>query len=260
MFRLVTFNILNGGHTPPERLDHIVSLLDGLRADLIFLQECVDWEQSQVDSLATRLEMAHSFLTHSNPRGSGLRYNLVALSRRAFSRSVSHTPNVLAHACQEIELVDVPVTFHHLHLIARAESERVAEIDWFLGQPRRGILAGDLNCLCPQDPYEPQLARALVKSGVEKYGNPIEFDVFERLMQGDWRGKPPAENGRRDGYHWVTRWRTEVSPPLPTRTDYVLATPDARPALLKVWNVDLKHRESDHNPVVADFDWELLQG
>lgn len=259
MFRLVTFNILNGAHTPPERLDSIVSLLDGLRADLIFLQECVDWNEDQVERLASQLEMGHSYLTQSNPRGSGLRYNLVALSRRAFSRTLSHTPSVLAHACQEIALVEVPATFHNLHLIARAESERVAEIDWFLDGPRQGILAGDLNCLSPLDPYNPELAQALVKSGVEKYGNPIEFAVFERLTAEGWRGKPPVENGREDGYHWVTRWRTEVSPPLPTRTDYVLATPETRPALLKVWNVDLKHRESDHNPVVADFDWDLME-
>lgn len=258
MFRLVTFNILNGGQAPPDRRERIAALLRGLRADLVFLQECVDWTPEQLSVLAAELGMDYSFLTESNPRGSGIRYNLGALSRRPFRRSLSHTPSILAHACQEVAIEGIAATFHNLHLVARSEEERVAEIDWFLSQPRQGVLAGDLNSLSPEDPYSDDFAQALLESGVEKYSVPLRFGVFEQLFEAGWLGLPPVENGRQDGYHWVTRWRTESTPPIPTRTDYILTTPEIRPAVIKLWNVDLKHKESDHNPVVADFEWERL--
>lgn len=255
MFRLVSFNILEGGTTPPIRLRHIAELLAGLRPDLILLQECVDWKPLQLQELGHTLAMEHSFLTTCNPRGSGRRYNLGALSRRNFDKALSHTPSQLAHGCQEIRLEQVPFTIFNIHLVARGEKERVKEISWFLDSPREGVLAGDLNCLSPDDPYPPEIAAQLLEAGVKKYGDPLCFDTMNLLRDHNWHTVATGGHGHEDGTHWVTRWRTESSPPLPTRTDYVLASSTIFPCLKSVWHVDLKRGESDHNPVVADFEW-----
>lgn len=254
MFRLVTFNILEGASTPPKRFERIAELLEGLRPDLVFLQECVDWKSERLQELGELVSLNHHYLTQCNPRGSGRRYNLGALSREPIEKAISHTPNLLAHGCQEIRLEHVPLTFFNIHLVARTEEERVSEIRWFLQSPREGVLAGDLNCLSPDDPYTPELAMRLLEAGVKKYGNPPRFDTMELLRENGWHAIRPGNNGR-DGTEWVTRWRTEVTPPLPTRTDYVLTSSAVLPCLSSVWHVDLKHEESDHNPVVADFEW-----
>jgi exodeoxyribonuclease III len=219
----------------------------------VFLQECVDWKEKQLSCLAEELGLQHFHLTQCNPRGSGKRYNLATLSRSPFQQTLSHTPADLAHGLQEVKLAEFPWPFFNTHLVARGESDRLKEIRWFLDLDKQGLLAGDLNSLSSRDPYPSDTAEKLLRAGVNKYGERLAHDVLKELEKHGWQAPLPSPNGRQDGCHWATRWRLEPNPPLPTRTDYILGRNEVAQRIRKLWVVDLKNQESDHNPVVADL-------
>jgi exodeoxyribonuclease III len=245
--RIVSFNLLNGAYNPPDRLGRITELLGSLEPDVCLLQECVDWSSAQLKLLGRSIGLKHGYLTQCNARGSGNRYSLGAISRNPFTLAESHTPDILAHGLQELQIEGFPHTIFHTHLVASSEDRRLEEIDWFLGQDRKGVLAGDLNSLCPNDPYPSDFAERLAASGIQKYGRPPRHEVMTKLAEAGWSA--PAPEGE-----WVTRWREESKPPLPTRTDYILAKNPVRDALKSVSVVPLKNEESDHSPVVAVFE------
>lgn len=245
--KIISFNLLNGAYNPSDRLTRITELLKPLEADVCLLQECTDWSQAQLKLFGRSIGLNHGFLTQSNARGSGKRYNLGALSRKPFVLKESHTPELLAHAFQELKIEDFPHSIFHGHLVANSEEARIKEIEWFLGEEREGILAGDLNSLCPNDPYPPDFAERMAAAKVEKYGHPPQHEVMSKLSEAGWSAPTPAED------NWVTRWRTEAEPPLPTRTDYILAKGKARESLTEIRVVRLENDESDHNPVLAQF-------
>lgn len=245
--KIVSFNLLNGAYVPAARLTQITGLLQSLEPDVCLLQECVDWSSAQLKLLGRTLGLKHGFLTQSNKRGSGKRYNLGALSRTPFTQTDSHTPELFAHGLQELKVEGCPHPIYHTHLVANSEDDRLQEINWFLEQDRSGILAGDLNSLCSNDPYPSDFAPRLKESDLDKYGHPPRHDVMTRLTEAGWSA--PAPEG-----DWVSRWRYESNPPLPTRTDYILAKGDARKSLQQIKVVPLKNKESDHSPVVALFE------
>ena len=73
------------------------------------------------------LGMNHCHLTQCNPRSSKKRYNLGALSKKPFTGNKSHTPETLAHGCQELLVEDCPFRIFNIHLVARGEEERIQE-------------------------------------------------------------------------------------------------------------------------------------
>jgi endonuclease/exonuclease/phosphatase family metal-dependent hydrolase len=244
--KIISFNLLNGAFHPGDRLAKITDLLRALEPDVCFLQECVDWPTAQLKLLGRSIGLKHGYLTECNPRGSKRRYNLGALSRKPFTQTQSHTPDLLAHGFQELKIEGCSHTIFHTHLVANSEEERLAELEWFLGEERSGILVGDLNSLSPTDPYPDDFAERLADSGVEKYGNPPSHAVMTGFHDAGWSA-PNIEG------EWVSRWRNELDPPLPTRTDYILAKGAAREALQTISVVPLENEESDHFPVVAHF-------
>lgn len=244
--KIVTFNLLNGAYSPPGRMALITDLLQSLEPDVCLLQECVDWSTAQLKILGRSIGLKHGYLTQANERGKGRRYNLGALSRTPFTQTESHLPELLAHGFQELKIEGFSHTIFHAHLIAHSEENRLKEIDWFLEQERSGVLVGDLNSLCPDDPYPGDFAARLATSGVDKYGHPPSFEVMTKLGTAGWSA--PAPEGE-----WVSRWRHETDPAIPTRTDYILAKGPAREALDSISVVPLENKESDHCPVVATF-------
>lgn len=248
--KLVSFNLLEGAFHPQDRLQRVIELIRAQDPDVCLLQECRDWSLANLKLMGRSLGMNHCHLTQCNPRSSKKRYNLGALSKKPFTGNKSHTPETLAHGCQELLVEDCPFRIFNIHLVARGEEERMEEMQWFFEEERTGILAGDLNSLSSDDPYPADFASRLEQAGVDKYGHPPTFEVMKLLKDAGWTAPSP----KGDGESWVTRWRKECDPPLPTRTDYILAKGPARDALREIEVIALQNEESDHNPVVAHFD------
>lgn len=245
--RVVSFNLLFGAYEPPDRWDRILRLLWSLKPDLLLLQECMDWDQVRLERLGEELGLPHSFLTQTNPRGSGKRYCLGALSRDHM-RGESLVPPCLAHGLQRVQIDGWDFPFFNLHLVAGAEAERMNELEYVLSQiSDGGVLMGDLNSLSPRDPYQPGSAENLWSAGCHKYGVPFSFHVMETLFQDGWC------EPERLGSEWVTRWRTETKPATPTRTDYALVKGDARSRARHFQVHPLTQAESDHCPLILEL-------
>ena len=249
--KLLSFNLLEGAFHPQDRLQRVIELVRTLDPDVCLLQECRDWSLANLKLMGRSLGMTHCHLTQSNPRSSKKRYNLGALSKKPFTGAKSHTPDTLAHGCQELLVEGCPFRIFNIHLVARGEEDRMKEMQWFFEEEKTGILAGDLNSLSPDDPYPDDFASRLKAAEIDKYGHPPNFDVMGLLATAGWTA--PAPQG--GDTSWVTRWRREVEPPIPTRTDYVLAHGPARDALKGIEVIPLENEESDHFPVVAHFDF-----
>lgn len=247
--RLVTANVLFGGYQPAGRLESLADLLRRSSPDLLLLQECMDWTEERLASMAELVGLPHYSLGRANARGSGHRYHLAALSRRPFEWTRTFTEG-LAHCCLGVRIEQT--TFWNLHLVARGEEDRLQELEvlrrHLFSTQERAVLAGDLNSLSPADPYPPGTAALLLRAGVEKYGDPFRFEVMERLIGDGWRDALQQV----ESSSWATRWRTETEPPTPTRTDYVLVSPGVKVAAVET--LPLEHQESDHHPVCAVLD------
>ena len=266
----MTQNILLGGE---ERFAALCEVLSAARPDVLVLQECNGWEDSgRLRELAQVLHIPddeqHLFLSHSNARGSGMRYHLALLSRIPFSSARVHKEGV-AHSIFEARLPGSEPGKERVlfgaHLIAANEDARLAETDVLLSlvEPclARGeevILAGDLNSLSPADPYPEDLDERFARLGIVKYGRPARFEVMPRVFA---TGLVDVLDRRGDGAPWVTAVRgrrdggIDDGERVDTRTDYVLLSPSLAPRLRGCGVVNVGDA-SDHHGVYADL--ELL--
>ncbi|MFA7482671.1 MAG: endonuclease/exonuclease/phosphatase family protein, partial [Vulcanimicrobiota bacterium] len=232
--KLLSFNVLNGAFHPADRLQKVIQVIQSIDPDVCLLQECTDWSLAQLKLLSRSLGMKHCHIVQCNPRSNKKCYNLSALSKTPFLEGKAHTPEIMAHGCQELQLEGCPFPIFNIHLIAGSEEGRLQELEWFLGEERTGILAGDLNALSSDDPYPSDFASRLQEAGVDKYGHPPKFEVYKRLKEAGWSTPTPS-----DDQSWVTRWRNELDPPLPTRTDYIMAHGAATETLKQIQIVPL---------------------
>jgi exodeoxyribonuclease III len=246
----MTLNVLVGGE---DRLDALCAIVAGARPDVLVLQECVGWEDRvRLGRVAAAMGApageAHAVLGASNPRGSGIRYNVCLVSRSPITRHQVHTAG-LAHCAVEAEIDGVTVL--GTHLVAGSETARVAEVDVLLGlvAPRAAscALAGDLNGLARHDPYPLDLGARFVRAGIEKYGLPPRFDTLDHLLAGGWID---ALHERPSSPRWVTAVRGPTGATVDTRTDYVLVSPALAPRLTGAEVIDVGSA-SDHHAVLA---------
>lgn len=267
--RVMTQNILFGGE---DRFAALCDVLSAARPDVLVLQECLGWEDSQrLRELARALQISdderHLFLSRSNARGSGKRYHLALLSRipirstRVFTDGVAHSifeARFAGSADQDPERV-----LFGAHLVAANEDARLAETEVLLSLVEpclvRGaevIVAGDLNALSPRDPYPEDLDERFARLGIVKYGRPARFDVMRRVFAA---GLVDALARRADGDRWVTAVRgrrdggVDTGERVDTRTDYVLLSPSLAPRLRGCGVVDVRDA-SDHHGVYADLE------
>lgn len=270
--RLMTQNVLFGGQ---ERFDSLCAVLAAARPDVLCLQECVGWDDGpRLPTLARALAIPedeqHMVLSHSNPRGSGMRYHVALLSRLPIRQVRTHRQG-FAHSLLEAHILlsgkrDDPqapaLTLFGAHLCAADEDQRLAEVDVLLSHLQPALLTdtpvallGDLNALSPEDPYPDDLGLRFSRLGIRKYGPRPRYDVMRRLLATGLHDPLPR---RKPGTPWVTAVRG-YRPPAPatdetvdTRTDYVLLGPLAAPYLRDCGVIHVG-AASDHHGVYVDL-------
>jgi exodeoxyribonuclease-3 len=259
--RVMTLNLLLGGQ---ERLPGLLALLARVRPDVLVLQECLGWDEDRLASAAAALELPadplHARLALARPRPSGARYHLALLSRWPIVRFAVHAdPAIVGHAILDAQ-IDTPggaVRVLGAHFDSHGEDLRVREAELVreLCPPAvlregRCLLAGDLNALARHDPWPDDLGARLAAAGIRKYGLPPRFDAMDLLLDAGW---VDLLQRRAPGAAWATAIRGPVSAPIPTRTDYLLASPALADELRAIEVVDVGNL-SDHHGLLASFE------
>ena len=228
--RVVTYNILLGGHGRGER---IAAVLQRTGADVVALQEASDVDL--VRELAARLDMR---MVVAKPNDSS-KLNLAVLSRLPFTRWRAHRhPGRMLRAHLECEVaVQAPglsrVRIHCVHLAARfgeknkGEARRLRELEAILGDIERGgdtphLLLGDFNTLAPGETvaataFFTRMAelrrKGLLVRGLDGLMVPTDADGDDLLGE-QWReaGVHPELQGGLPRLPWVVGPLTGVLP------------------------------------------------
>jgi len=273
--RVVTYNILLGGHGRGER---IAAVLEGTGADVIALQEASDI--GLVRTLASRLGMG---MVVAKPTDAS-KLNLAVLSRLPFTRWRAHRhPGRMLRAHLECEVaVQAPglprLRLHCIHLAARfgeknqGEARRLRELEVILGDIERSgdtphILLGDFNTLTPGETvaataFFTRMAelrrRGLMVRGLDGLMVPLEAAGDEALAE-QWRdaGVHPELKHGVPLLPWVVGPLTGVLPRHPL-TDRVLNRFIERwtvPRLTEAGYVDCYRRVHPEGPGYTSATW-----
>jgi endonuclease/exonuclease/phosphatase family metal-dependent hydrolase len=228
--RVVTWNILLGGHGRGER---IAAVLQRTGADVVALQEASD--VTLVRELARRLDMR---MVVAKPNDAS-KLNLAVLSRLPFTRWRAHRhPGRMLRAHLECEVaVGAPglprLRIHCLHLAARfgeknqGEARRIRELEAILGDIERSgatphLLLGDFNSCAPGETvaataFFTRMAelrrRGLLVRGLDGLMAPLESNGDELLAE-QWleAGVHPELQGGLPRLPWVVGPLTGVLP------------------------------------------------
>jgi endonuclease/exonuclease/phosphatase family metal-dependent hydrolase len=243
MFRLLTYNIMRGGH---GRIDALASVIASCEPDLVLLQEATDPTNVQRLAAATRMQQWRAFRAQS----------LGFLSRRPVIGSEWVRPPISRHAFVEI----VPVAGLRLfgvHLsavhAAWTERRRVLELRALLRSVARHqdgfhVLAGDFNTVAPGDVFEAAKLPLRVRPFVWLSGGRIRWRTVQTVLDA---GYVDAFRLHHPGDPGLTL--PAASPHV--RLDYVFV-PGRQAALvtrcdvLRAPSVEIA---SDHLPVLADL-------
>jgi exodeoxyribonuclease III len=244
MFRLLTYNILHGGH---GRVDAIATVINTCAPDLVLLQEATD--PSNVERLAEATGMAEwrAFT----------RQSLGFLSRRPVAFSEWIRPRISRHAFIEIVPQGEKVRLFGVHLsavhAAWTERRRVMELRALLRSVARHqdgfhVLSGDFNTVAPGERLDIQRLPMRLRPLVWLTGGRIRWRTIQTVL----------DAGYVDAYR--LKHPQDPGPTLPTsnphlRLDYVFVP---QPYSDRVLACDVvRHAEavraSDHFPVVADL-------
>lgn len=223
------------------------AVLRTLEPELLFLQECQDWTAEQLHSFAG---LPYSELGLGRLRGSGARYNVGVASRWPLKvLGVHNNPAFLGHCLLEFEVEGLHCFAPHFD--SSTENMRFVEARFVRSLLSEGpaLLAGDLNCIAPLDPYPADLEELLRRADVHKFSFPPRMDVYAELREQGWQDALYAK-GR--PMEWITAPRDRGGVHIDYRTDYIL-TRGLEVSSCRVHT--LQHEESDHYPVVAEITW-----
>jgi endonuclease/exonuclease/phosphatase family metal-dependent hydrolase len=268
MFRLMTYNILEGG---AGRESLVFETITANQPDVVLLQE-VD-NPAFFESLASRLGM-HSFLAEapvqllrSNGKLKPTRRSIGLLSRFPIIKKNNYRVFPIWRTLLEATIEYAPgqqLTLFGLHLKAAltwvSELYRVQEVKTILRrieslQPEKYLIAGDFNTLRPGDPilnknipFRMKMLIWLQFGRVYRLALP---KVVKANLTDCYRTLHPTEPG------------FTLPPPVPnTRLDYIFASPGLVPFLRTCEVVTAPSavlRASDHYPVIADFEIPVVQ-
>jgi endonuclease/exonuclease/phosphatase family metal-dependent hydrolase len=244
MFRLLTYNIRQGGH---GRTDAIAKVINTCAPDLVLLQEATD--PSNVERIAAATGMAEwrAFA----------RQSLGFLSRRPVAFSEWIRPRFSRHAFIEVVPAGEDVRLFGVHLsavhAAWTERRRVMELRALLRSVARHqegfhVLSGDFNTLAPGEPLDLQRLPMRLRPFVWLSGGRIGWRTIQTVL----------DAGYLDAYR--LKHPKDPGPTLPTssphiRLDYVFVPQHYAERVLACDVVRLPEAvaASDHFPVVADL-------
>ena len=244
MFRLLTYNILEGGR---GRTRSIAQVINDCAPDLVLLQEATDPANIERIAEATGMAEWRAFS----------RQSLGFLSRRPVAFCQWVRPRISRHAFVEVVPAGEQLRVFGVHLsavlAAWTERRRHLELRALLRSVARHqngfhVLAGDFNTVAPGDSLDTRRLPLQLRPLVWLSGGRIKWRTIETVLEASYldafRAKHPTDPG----------------PTLPTtnphvRLDYVFV-PQRDAARVVSCDV-VRHPEavsaSDHFPVVADF-------
>jgi endonuclease/exonuclease/phosphatase family metal-dependent hydrolase len=244
MFRLLTYNILHGGH---GRTAAIAAVINACAPDLVLLQEATD--RGNVERIAEATGMAEWQAFDKQSLG--------FLSRRPVASCGWVRPRVSRHAFVEVVPEGERLRVFGVHLsavhAAWTEHRRVMELRALLRSVARHqdgfhVLAGDFNTVAPGDVFDSALLPMRVRPLVWLSGGRIRWRTVQTVL----------DAGYVDGFRQAHP--DDPGNTLPTsnphvRLDYVFipSSYQDRIASCQVVRDSIAVGASDHFPVVADL-------
>jgi exodeoxyribonuclease-3 len=245
MFRLLTYNILRGGH---GRTAAIAAVINACAPDLVLLQEATD--RGNVERIAEATGMAEWRAFDKQSLG--------FLSRRPVASCGWVRPRVSRHAFVEVVPEGERLRVFGVHLsavhAAWTEHRRVMELRALLRSVARHqdgfhVLAGDFNTVAPGDLFDSGRLPMRVRPLVWLSGGRIRWRTVQTVLDAGYvdgfRQAHPDDPG-----HTLPTSHPHV------RLDYVFVptSHQARIAACNVVRDPAAVAASDHFPVLADFD------
>ena len=244
MFRLLTYNIMRGGH---GRTDAIAAVINAHAPDLVLLQEATS--PANVERIAELTGMAEGRAFS--------RQSLGFLSRTPVSSCTWVRPRISRHAFVEIVPADDRIRVFGVHLsavhAAWTEQRRVLELRALLRSVERHqdgfhVLAGDFNTIAPGDTLVVEQLPLRMRPLMWLSGGRVRWRTVQTVLDA--------------GYVDAFRFMHPDDPglTLPTshphvRLDYVFVPGRqvSRVAACHVVRDAAAVGASDHFPLVADF-------
>ena len=244
MFRLLTYNIMRGGH---GRADALATVINGCMPDLVLLQEATD--PAIVERIAEATGMGDFRAYH--------RQSLGFLSRQPVSYCGWSRPWYSRHAFVEVVPAGERLRLFGVHLsavhAAWTERRRVLELRALLRSVARHqdgfhLLAGDFNTVAPGDSLEVTSLPIRLRPLMWMSGGRIRWRTVQTVL----------DAGYVDGFrllHPHDRGMTLPAASPHVRLDYVFvpAAHTARLLACSVVHDAAAAAASDHLPVVADL-------
>jgi endonuclease/exonuclease/phosphatase family metal-dependent hydrolase len=243
-FRLLTYNILNGG---VGRTAALARVINACAPDLVLLQEATD--PASIERLAQATGMA-DWKAYQ-------RQSLGFLSRRKVAFSQWIRPRISRHAFVEVVPAGEKVRVFGVHLsavhAAWTEQRRVMELRELLKsvaqhKDRFHVLTGDFNTVAPGDPFDASRLPIRYRPLMWLSGGSVRWRTIQTVLDAGYvdafKARHPTEPG-------LTLPAAEPH----IRLDYVFA-PKSEVARITACDV-VTHPDaagaSDHLPVFADL-------
>jgi len=243
-FRLLTYNILNGG---VGRTESLAKVINGCAPDLVLLQEATN--AANIERLAAATGMA-DFRTFQ-------RQSLGFMSRLPVAFCQWIRPRISRHAFVEVVPAGERVRIFGVHLsavhAAWTEQRRVFELRALLRsvqqhRDRFHVLAGDFNTIAPGDPFKTAQLPMRLRPLMWLSGGSVRWRTIQTVIDAGYidafRSKHPNDPGL-----------TLPTPEPHIRLDYVFVPKNeaGRVVSCDVVRDPAAIGASDHFPVVADL-------
>jgi len=243
-FRLLTYNILNGG---VGRTESLAKVINGCAPDLVLLQEATN--AANIERLAAATGMA-DFRTFQ-------RQSLGFMSRLPVAFCQWIRPRICRHAFVEVVPAGERVRIFGVHLsavhAAWTEQRRVFELRALLRsveqhRDRFHVLAGDFNTVAPGDPFNTAQLPMRLRPLMWLSGGSVRWRTIQTVINAGYtdafRSKHPNDPGL-----------TLPTPEPHIRLDYVFVpkNEDWRVVSCEVVRDPAAIGASDHFPVVTDL-------
>jgi exonuclease III len=247
--RLLTYNIMNGGH---GRENLIVDIIRQSQADIVVLQEVFD--DTPMPAFAQALGMDY-YVAASN-----VKWHVALLSRFPFGGAITHREAPIWRGLLEATVATpagpLKIFGVHLHagLMLGNELRRYRELPPILKHTaphiaRPCVVTGDFNAVAPGDRPLVEAMPAWLRRKLRRQGRHLFRFVMRKVLRAGWVDCFRLLNPRDEGFTYATG-----NPDI--RYDYVLTSPvmqsSARQCRVLREGAALE-AASDHYPIMAEF-------
>jgi len=270
VFRVISYNVLDGFTTHPERREKVARWLAEQQADVVALEELNTYTEERLAEEARQWGHEHAALLKRQGYPTGLTSRTPITDVERVVEGYHH--GVLHARTAGIDFLVVHLSPHEFRL-RKVESKQIAEwVRTLTSQGREVVVLGDFNSLSPADRphYEASGMLAYHRGRPESQENANlndgmpDFSVHQNLLDASLvdvvarhtepgRGRISCATPliRKEGIP-DNSWERGLR-----RIDFIMASPGLarRSTGGRVVNDSSMDMLSDHYPVVAEFDW-----